>query len=342
MSAAPQINFESSRKVGLELEYDSGSAARRDPPSVQGWSRKHDGSLRSGYEYVLEPCLQLGTAKAAVAAFCKASDSAKLNLHKSGGFHVHVQSPEFGLVNGELTPYSVRLAMLYAHFQEGIDRLVAKSRHSNNYCSKFSGNTASSVNTTFNLASPAESRSIAKSSRVSKVVNLAMCRTLNPEQRSIEFRQGSASTNFDSVWGWTCFVTFLVEAVVRGLDSNLSRYSSDLAGLVEFCSQVDRQIGSNIAEWVVWRDHYLNRPPTDEEVASVANVVTRKPHGIFHIARKLSMNFALAQRTAEEAARRNIVSEVTVDGKKRWIRSHISMVDQDIAEMEALVFGGTQ
>jgi hypothetical protein len=337
-----EIRLQSSRLVGLELEYDCGSSARRDLASVRGWSSKYDGSLSNGYEYVLEPCLPLQEAKERVAEFCQVADLAKLNLHKSGGFHVHVQSKEFGYPNNT-RPQSIyngaRLVRLYHHFQEGIDRLVAKSRHQNRYCAKYQDHTVAdhSVVATFELGNPAENRAYAKLSRNPMVVNLAMCRVTSPAQRSIEFRQGSSSTNFCSVWGWTCFSVFLVEAVVRELDLGFERYSRSLEGLVEWAKTVDAVLGSNLADWIVWRNHYLNRPPTEQEVHGLVNVVTRTPRGIFHIARKLNVNFSVAMKAADEAARLGLITEVTVGGKKRWKRAHTSMVSQDIAELESMI-----
>jgi len=319
MLNAPIPTCPSRRLVGLELEYDAGNTEFRRPIIPDGWSEKYDGSLSNGREYVMDPPVAVCNADDSIRAFCEACDTARMNTTSRGGFHVHVQSPDFGGETDEAQQRVHNLARLYVHFQDAIDRLVGKSRVHNHFCAKFGTMpTRSELVNLFRLDQTATSRLSAKGARSTKVINFAMCRTQNKSHRSIEFRQGSPSKQFACVWGWTVFVVALTEIAARD-DFNLPEDRS-LDSLLSLLRAYERDSGATkIAKWVLWRDDYMNRPPTDDEVNKVVASANGRPRGIFHLSRQAELNLPLTQRAADEAVRRGLLSKV---GNNRWVSAY--------------------
>jgi hypothetical protein len=75
---------------------------------------------------------------------------------------------------------------------------------------------------------------------------------------------------------------------------------------------------SGIADWVRWRDDYLNRPPTNEEVLKVAAAANGRSRGLFHLSRVSDLNLALTQRAADEAVRRGLITKVGL----KWVAAY--------------------
>lgn len=332
MLDAPIPTCPSRRLVGLELEYDAGRTAFRSPALPVGWEEKHDGSLQNGREYVLDPALPLCESADSIKAFCLACNEARMNTVSRGGFHVHVQSHDYGGTDEGLDR-AYRLMELYRHFQPVIDRLVAKSRVDNHYCAKFHPSTTRDrLISDFRLTSLVPSRIEAKSARSTLVVNFAMCRTRSPAQRSVEFRQGSPSKQFECVWGWTVFVTALTEIAAAG---TYRLPDPTLEGLKQLLTEYEQQSGStNIAAWVSWRDDYMNRAPTEAEIMKVVQAGTEQPHGLFHFSRKAELNLPLTQRAIDAAVARQLLFEDRVVGRK-WLAPYAIQAPRDLEVLMA-------
>lgn len=343
MVNAPIPAYPSRRLVGLELEYDAGGTEWRRPDAVpDGWREKYDGSLLNGREYVLEPPKRLTEAKNLIEVFCQAFDAARTNTTKRGGFHVHVQSPEFGGGSETEIDNAYAIVMLYTHFQRVIDRLVGQSRRDNHYCKKFQRQVPrGEVVNMFNLESHADSRSTAKCSRSTMTVNLAMCRCRAVSHRSIEFRQGSPSKQFGCVWGWTVMLVALTDiATNRELSNKWLNLPANLENFVAMFREQEALVGaSNVAEWVIWRDDYLNRAPTEAEIYRVVSTIRSAPRGLFHVSRHADLNLALTERSLDEAVRIGLISEIRVvaGGPKKWVAPYAAWAQHDLVQLtEAL------
>lgn len=305
--------YPSERLVGLELEYDAGGTELRLPPRIpHGWSKKGDGSLRNGFEMVLEPPLRLPDSIPVCRTFCQAFNEARTNTCKSGGFHVHVQAADY--TNHD----SFQLVRLYSHFQPVINTLLGKSRHNNSFCPPYrNGTSQRDVEAMFNLNSPATSRSDAKCTRAYSVINLAMMRCRDPQHRTVEFRQGSTTKRFECVVGWTTLVVALVDIAKdeQAVNSAVSgRCSMDKFLLM--LSQHEQRVGATgLKDWVVWRHHYMNAIPTDAQVSEAVSMMSSQPRGIFYVSRAMNVNLAMAQRILERAVQLRLVTRAGSSGR---------------------------
>lgn len=298
---APTITYGSERLVGLELELDSGNTEFREPRVPTGWQKKSDGSLRRGYEYVLEPPLPCNAVEPKIVAFCNAVTEAHTNIGTRGGFHIHVQAADYDLQRGEFW----NIVQLYRHFQPVIDGMVGKSRTNNQFAPHISANaTRQSVINQFSLDSLADNRYDARYSRSYSVVNLAMLRCRVLAQRSVEFRQLSPSRKVENVLGWTKLLCAFVDIAAKRDFGPELRAPKTLAGL---CAVLETRFpGTNLAEWTRWRHGYMNEEPNADHLSAVVQAC-RSPHGIYHISRQLNVNLPLALRIAEAAVRANLL-----------------------------------
>lgn len=326
--------YPSERMVGLELEYDAGRTELRLPPRIpHGWSKKSDGSLSNGYEMVLEPPLRLPDSIPVCRTFCQAFNDARTNTCKSGGFHVHVQAPDYN--NHDC----FQLVRLYSHFQAVINSLLGKSRHNNHFCPPYrAGVSQRDVEAMFNLNSPASSRNEAKCSRSYSVLNFAMMRCRDPQHRTVEFRQGSATKRFECVVGWATLCVALVdiardEQVVQAAVSGPGSMERFL-GVV---SSHERSVGSSgLRDWVVWRHHYMNAEPTDAQVSEAVSMMSSRPRGIFYVSRAMNVNLAMASRILERAVDRRLVTRVGRGGYESGIKYQASYAAWAAADATAL------
>jgi len=325
--------YQSTRLVGLELEFDAGRTTFTPPILPAGWVGHSDGSLRNGQEYVLEPAVPLSLALPYIRAFDDAVTRAKTNVSKSGGYHVHVQAHD--LTHDHL----FRLVQIYTHFQRTINGLVGASRRNNTFCPPYDGSiTKERLVEMFSLHRPAASRGAAKGSRQYSVINLAMCRCANVMERSAEFRQGSTSRKAINVFGWASFVTCLVDLAQTDL---FHEYMSgdgraSLVGLAKLLHQFSP--ASGISQWVKWRHEYMNEDATPELIERVIREL-RDPHGIFHISRQLNINLALAKKTAEAAVAAGRVQRVEESyyraAYRTWAAADLSELEREGVTREA-------
>lgn len=313
-NTAPIPNYPSQRLIGIELEVDAGSTKLNLPSSHPGWSKKSDGSLRNGFEFVLEPALPLSDASDVVKNFLDALDKARANTSKRGGLHVHVGVSDYDSNNNDGHNDAYSLVKLYSRYQSVIDSLVGKSRVGNSYCPPYrQGITKREVIDLFMLNHSASSRNDARTSRAYSVVNLAMLRCRSSELRSVEFRQGSPSKRFECVWGWTTLMVCLVDMarcpVV--MTHELIEAPATLENFIALIKFHEERVGStNVGNWVQWRYDYMNEQPTDEQVLKAVSLMGRNPRGLFHVSRVMEINLALAGRIMDVAEQRQLVTAV--------------------------------
>jgi hypothetical protein len=306
MQEAPLPVYESPRLVGLELEYDSGNAQFREPnPLPLNWVAKHDGSLRNGREFVLEPAVSYNQLMPYVQRFTEEFDQIKIGLTTRGGFHVHVQAHDYTHDD------AFNLAKLYTHFQSVIDSLLGQSRVNNRYCPPFPADfTKERLVAEFKLTEPAENRERAKWSRVFRVINFAMMRCSNAQHRSVEFRQGSPSKRFANIYGWSTFVTALTDmARDPGLMILATHSPQSLEGLLEVVKQWQlARCGQNIVEWIQWRYEIMNGQPTDDMISRLVTLLQSGPQGLFSVSTSLDINYPIAKKLLTEAHQRGIIT----------------------------------
>lgn len=324
----PIPSYPSLRLIGLEIEMDAGGTELRLPEqTTPGWTRQSDGSLRNGIEMILNPPLTITNATPVVKQFSDDVNRSRTNTCKRGGFHVHVQVPDYDL------HHAGNLARLYAHFQVEINRLVGKSRVGNTYCPAFSEEpTDDQLSRMFTLGTSADSRESAKSARIYKVVNFAMMRCSRPVQRTVEFRQGSTTKRFECIIGWAAFCMALVDSATHeDIARSYLAIPASWTGLVNLIHETERLVGAqHVAEWVTWRRQYLEELPTDEMVSRAVASMGRSPHGIFHVSRILDVNLPLSERILETASSRGLVTKI---GSK-YQANFASFAGADLASLE--------
>lgn len=336
-NVAPIPRYPSRRLIGIELEVDAGSTKLNLPQHHPGWTKQTDGSLRNGYEFILNPPLPLESSSDTVKNFLDALDKARANTTKRGGLHVHVQAHDYDSHFND----AFSLVRLYTHFQEVINSLVGKSRVGNQYCPAYRANvTKREVIDMFSLNMPASGRGDAKSSRAYSVVNLAMLRCRNPHDRTVEFRQGSPSKRFECVWGWAslmvCLVDMAKEPVV--MTHELMEQRPTLENFIELIKFHEARVGStDVGNWVKWRYDYMNEAPTEELIVKAVACIGRTPRGLFHISRQLEINLALAGRVMEAAEQRQLVSSIRSyegEGAKKYSAHYRNWAGNDLATIE--------
>jgi hypothetical protein len=287
--------YPSRRLLGIELEYDAAGAAFHKPTVPVGWVSKPDGSIHNGEEYVLEPPLPVIEAKEIIDVFSQEVTRAKMHVSKAGGYHIHVQAHDYSLDD------ATRLVQIYWRYQAHIDLLVAPSRRSghNTQTSVYDEGvkpTKEFLVDMFQLNNPAPSRPDAKLTRQKMVINLAMLRCRRAVERSIEFRQPSPSKKLVNIYGWAVLAVGLVEFAKNGPVSTrfINVRNPSWRTFLAMCRRIERLYGArDLVAWVKWRRDYLNVIPTDKST-KLYEILVNKPHGIFHIARKLNINLAAA------------------------------------------------
>jgi hypothetical protein len=291
--------YNGNRLLGIELEFDAGNATFNLPGRLPtGWSRHADGSLYNGSEIVLEPPEAHVNAVPKIKALNDALDSTGTYAGRRGGMHVHVQVADYTIED------AVRLANLYRHFQPAINTLVAKSRVNNHFCPAYTSVvTRQTLIEKFRITTPASTRSEARCSRSYSVVNFAMMRCTNPQERTVEFRQGSTSKRADCVAGWSAFLLALTDlAKNETLWDDAMELPATMAGLRRAMLMVEEATGNqNLAEWVQWRHDYMNEEPTPQLVDEAVRRIGPRWHGMFFVSRQLNINNALAQKILEKA-----------------------------------------
>lgn len=339
LAEAPTPVYPSRRLIGPEVEIDAGAAAFHEPELPSGWSMKSDGSLRNGKEFVLEPPQPLGEALPSIDLFSAAVTKAKMHVAASGGFHVHVQVADYAPDD------AYRLCQLYHHFQRIIDLTVGASRRSSinggngyHHCATLSGRDLADLATfkaVWHLDRPASDRQEAKGSRLKVVVNCAMMRTRDPLQRTVEFRQPSTSKHTANIYGWICMATALVDAAK--LAPTVAKFLARAATLTNYLRlmrHVERHVGAaHLADWVIWRIRYLTAVPGTRQQAKLLGCLAQKQHGLFHVARVLNVNLAVAKKMVDTALAGGGIVEIS-PGKYR--AGYASMAEPDLKSIVEL------
>jgi hypothetical protein len=336
---APQLPiYPSSRLLGVELELDVGSGRTFNLPALpQGWIQTIDGSLTQGHsaELVMVPPKVYSEAIPTIKSLCERL--VDMNVLKTGGMHIHVQAHDYSHTD------AYNLVRIYTRFQPVISKLVGESRRHNRFCPIYPKDISrTSIVDKFTLNSPAHNRAEAKRSRVYSVVNLAMLRCIQPEERSVEFRQGSVSKKAICVGGWAALMVALVEMakiplVVSRLDTieeGIS-FSALFELFKELLGEHESRVGATgLAVWVDWRHSYLNGRPTMEQARKIVKGIAGGYKGLFFISRLLDTNLAYAKRVLELAVReRLIVKHAT---KERWMVAYETIAASDLARLERL------
>lgn len=325
--------YHGSRLLGIEIEFDACNAKFNIPARLpEGWERHPDGSIRNGTEIVLNPPLTHEAALPKIQALNVALDQTGTYAGQRGGLHVHVQVADYSIDD------CVRLANLYRHFQPAINQLVGKSRVGNTYCPEYREHvTRSTLVRKFNIADPARSRFEARCSRTYSVINFAMVRCVNPQDRTVEFRQGSPSKRADCIAGWTAFVVALTDVATRTtLWDAAMACPPTLQGLKQVMAMAQGLTGNQqLVDWVQWRYDYLHEKPTPELVDEAVRQIGARWHGLFFVSRNLNVNNALAQRILDEGVR---CGKLEKSGTRyRGIYSHTAGLELDalVSAMQA-------
>lgn len=329
MQEAPLPVYESTRLIGLELEYDSGSAEFRSPESVPNWVEKYDGSLHNGREFVLEPAEPYNSLMPHVKAFTDAFDQIKIGLTSRGGYHVHVQVGDYTY------QHAYQLARIYTHFQEVINQLLAKSRANNRFCQPYRLDqlTQAGLVEEFELDVLAGNRSQAKNSRTYRTINFAMMRCQNPQHRSVEFRQGSPSKRFANIYGWATLVTALTEMATDEQTYALStQLNPDLEGFLTLLTHWENRVSArNLVKWVQWRHEIMNQAPTPDMVSRLLAYLSSGSHGLFSIATHLDINYPTATKLLEHLMRDSQVQRV--GNRYRLARVSDDLAQEDLVRL---------
>jgi len=321
----PAINLPSDRLVGLEVELDSCGTEFRAPRCPEGWVEKSDGSLRNGREYVMEPPVPFNQCAPVIKDFSQAVETARTNIGKRGGLHVHVQAGDVTTEN------AYTLVRIYSHYQDVINKLLAPSRTNNSYCPPYTqGISKAQMVSMFSLNTAAENRYQAKSTRTYSVVNLAMLRCREPSHRSLEFRQGSSSSRFENLYGWTAFVCALTEISKLDIYRTVIARPGTRVELTRLLQAWERRTGcSGVSKWVNWRWAYMNARPTPALIDKAVSTVANTPHGIFHIGRQLNINLNFARKIMDAAV---IAGKARKTGASQW-RGNV--IEDDLDQLEA-------
>ena len=343
----PLPTFNSKRLVGLELELDCGRAGEtRLPSEIEGWKNIADGSLSAGArEFILDPPHKFFEFTKHVEKFDAAVKTARTNIGKKGGFHVHVGAHDISL------DQALAVTRLYCHFQPAINRLVGPSRIEDESCSKWckpfsAGLSRYAIIQRFKLDEPLASRQLPMGQRALRywAVNLMFMRCANPKHRSIEFRQGSPSRRTINIVGWACFCAALVEiARMPELTKLALATPATVKDLAEFITTHEGEFdGKGIGAWVEWRDGWLNGElDVDKLLRRLARNMTYAPHGLFFISRTLNLPLSQTKRFCKIACDQQKLFPMIVDGGLRFRLPYSVWASADLGELMAICSGVT-
>lgn len=324
--------YPSSRLIGLEIELDAPRAVLHTPVLPANWQCKPDASLSNGREFILESPVPLAEVYHSVEAFSRAVIAAKMHAGSRGGFHVHVGAADY------TTAQAYQLVKLYSHFKEQIDLLCGKSRINNRHCSPFpAALSEDDLCTTFSLNTVATGRAAAKTARRTYAINLAMLRCADPLDRSIEFRQQSASKRFCNIYGWACFCAALVDLAQNR--QAVIRFTSRPASwrtFISLCRRAERiHHADRLVEWVEWRRSYLHPEKFSADVVHklAAYLMGSKPRGLYSIAQAVELNYAAAKALLELERHKGRAIEVTPG---RWSASYDMQAKYDLEQIIAV------
>lgn len=329
--------------VGIELELDASRNGKLNLPTTPpGWQAQHDGSLQNGREMVLNPPLPLPRAVPMIEDLCKRL--VNLNVHKTGSLHVHVQVSDYDHQD------AYDLVKLYTHFQQVINHLVGQSRINNRYCPPYPRDiTTSQLVRKFQLETEARGRGDAKGARVYSVINLAMMRCRDRNERTVEFRQGSVSKRAICVAGWSTLMVALVDIAKTKKDFvygiNLSARGITLRSLMDqFLSLLteheathrgDTSAGAvGLRAWVEWRYEYLHGRPTIAHARKLAEVLIGGPKGLFGLSKALDTNLAFTKKLIDFAVEKNLIQRHP--HKPIWQVSYDARSGEDLAYLERM------
>jgi hypothetical protein len=303
--------FRTGRLVGVEIELDASYSAPVHAVDVAGWSRKPDASVYRGWEYVLEPAIPFTQLRDSVRRFCATASDKKVYAGKKGSTHVHVQAHD-------ITHWQMyALSHFYYEARDFICKLVPPSRVTGNiYCPIKAVGDFNSFYQSWNLGffyanraaacRPTHVGSFVTQGRYN-AVNLSPVRVEDPMQRSIEFRQGAASTRFASSYGWSAFCVALVEMVKNLPEGQLLTVPTTWSSFVGIISNFDAALG----QWVEWRADYLYRDANEDDVSAVSDVMgDGRDYGLFTVARRADMSLNVAKKVLDLLIQRGSVSKV--------------------------------
>lgn len=298
----PIVN--STRLVGLELECDNGSRSRRDrnPSSISGWNRTHDGSLRHGVEWVLAVPTPFNQVHQPIRDFSNAIKASQINLHQSGGFHVHVSA-------ADLTPQHPFLLDNFWHFfQAQIKRVLPPSRHDNSYAAVLGSRHPHILR---DIAAYSAFHRIATTTASNKsecgwdhgkywAINPIYMAISNPDRRTIEYRAGAVSRRFKCVYGWTSLLVALTDYALAHPDKFVFGGRSSWPKFLSFLREMEQLMGFQyLSDWCEWRHRFLYRRLSVAEKTRVIDYLsslqedasaTRKSISIFDVTRLLNIS----------------------------------------------------
>jgi hypothetical protein len=123
---------------------------------------------------------------------------------------------------------------------------------------------------------------------------------VDPALRSVEFRQQSATRKAVNIYGWVSLCVVLVEL-------SRSVCVDELPQLISLAEALRLYAAApGVAEWVVWRSHYLSQPPTDALIQQAVGVL-RNYHGIHHVSRHLNVPLPVAKAVCEAGRARGLL-----------------------------------
>lgn len=303
--------FRTGRLCGVEIELDASFSAPVHAVDVNGWSRKGDGSIHRGWEYVLEPAVPYVQLRDTMRRFCATASDKKVYAGKKGSTHVHVQAHDIS----HWQMYA--LSHFYYEARSFICKLVPPSRVKDNiYCPIKPVDDYQSFCRSWNLGYFYENRSQAcrpphVGSFVTQgrynAVNLSPVRVEDPMQRSIEFRQGAASTRFASAYGWSSFCVALVEMVKNLQEGQLLTVPTTWSSFVGIIASFD----ANLAQWAEWRADYLYREPSEDDFTAISDAMgDGRDYGLFTVARRADLSLSVARRALDQLVERGVIAKV--------------------------------
>jgi hypothetical protein len=252
--------------------------------------------------------------------FCAAASDKKIYAGKRGSTHVHVQAHD-------LTHWQMyALSKFYWDCRDFIGRLVPPSRNKNDYCPIKDPGRFDSFVQSWNLGHHYATREEACrppggtsggffTQHRYNAVNLSPVRVADPLKRSVEFRQGAASTRFASSYGWASFCVALVEMASAVTANDLVEAPTTWSSFVGTIAKID----TRLADWMEWRADYLYRTPTDEDLSAVIEAMgDGRDYGLFPVSRRADVSLNVGRMALEVLVSQGIVAResraINVDG----------------------------
>jgi hypothetical protein len=316
------------RLAGIELEYDAGLNNQFNEPQFDSsyWDMKSDGSLSNGKEMVLKDPIPFNELANVVTPLSMALKAARTYVSKRCGFHVHVSAPTINKEQAWL------VARVYMRYYDDISKLHAPSRYANSYCGPITVSNADSFYREHHITELGQysSRASCKSHRLKQCISFCYLGARRDTERTIEFRQGSGTTQDWVVVGWAALCAAIVHACEHYEESMELCLTSNLT-FDRFIDLLENEfrLTTGLVQWCQERVEYLHKK-IDDDVRDIILTNCIRPTGFLTLSNRTKCNHSVLKRAVDELLAARKLRTTIVSGRTKYISEYSNAAKHEV------------